>query len=86
MGIYTIQGKQKEFGQATKATSKRYDVGKCCMRFRKPDDLLLDVLGETIASMEMSDFIDVVKKAQSSRKSANPTNFFIKSVYLKITR
>lgn len=69
MGIYADTAKQKEFEQAYKATGKRYDVGKSCVRFRQLDDLPLDVIGEAIASIEMNKFVDLARAAQSQRKS-----------------
>ena len=69
MGIYTDPERQKDFEKAYRVTGKRYDVGKSCVRFRKLDDLPLDVLGEAIASIEMSEFVDLVKSAQLSRKT-----------------
>ena len=73
MGIYADTVKKKEFEQANKATGKRYDVGKSCVRFRQLDDLPLDVIGEAIASIEMSKFIDMIKATQSQRKTNQKT-------------
>jgi uncharacterized protein YdhG (YjbR/CyaY superfamily) len=52
-GIYTDEKLRDEFEHAYRATGKRYDVGKSCVRFRKLDDLPLDVLGDAIAVLEM---------------------------------
>jgi hypothetical protein len=52
-----------------KSTGKRFDTGKSCVRFRKLDDLPLPLIGETIASIKMSDFIKKVKTAHSVRKT-----------------
>jgi uncharacterized protein YdhG (YjbR/CyaY superfamily) len=68
-GIYTDENRREEFENAYRATGKRYDVGKSCVRFRKLDELPLDVLADAIATLEMGDFIDLVKKAQSIRKT-----------------
>ena len=68
-GIYASDEKREEFESAYKATGKRYDVGKSCVRFRKLDDLPLDVLGDAVAAFEMEDFIKLVTKAGSTRKS-----------------
>jgi hypothetical protein len=73
MGIYADQTKLGEFEQAYKATGKRYDVGKSCVRFRKLDDLPLDVVGEAIASIEVTEYVDMVKKAHSLRKPGKST-------------
>lgn len=67
-GIYMDEERREKFETAYRSTGKRYDVGKSCVRFRKLDDLPMDVLADAIAELEMDVFIDLVKKAQSSRK------------------
>jgi ribosomal protein S7 len=69
MAIYMTEETRQAFEKAYKATGKRYDVGKSCVRFRKLDDLPLDVIGEAIASMPMEEFVNRVKQAHSLRKS-----------------
>jgi uncharacterized protein YdhG (YjbR/CyaY superfamily) len=67
-GIYMDEPSREEFEQAYKATGKRYDVGKSCVRFKKLEDLPLPLIGETIAAISMEDFIERVKAVQSPRK------------------
>ncbi len=38
-------------------TGKKMDVGKCCVRFKKLDDLPLDLVGRTVAKISVPDFI-----------------------------
>jgi len=52
-----------------RATGKRFDFGKSCVRFHKPENLPLSLIGETIGSMTADDFIDGVKAATSARMS-----------------
>lgn len=66
-GIYSDEDAKREFEQAYKATGKRYDVGKSCVRFRRLDDLPLPLIGETIASLSVDEFIQRVKAARSKR-------------------
>jgi len=66
-GIYSDDEAKREFEQAYKATGKRYDVGKSCVRFRRLDDLPLPLIGETIASLSVDEFIDRFKAASSKR-------------------
>lgn len=68
-GIYMQEDDHTAFEAAYKATGKRFDVGKSCVRFRKLDDLPLDLIAETISSMEVKDFIARVEQAGSVRKS-----------------
>jgi uncharacterized protein DUF1801 len=56
-------------------TGKKLDMGKCCVRFKKLDDLALDLIGETIARMPARKFIEhyenVIKNyMRQSRKPA----------------
>jgi len=57
MGIYMSENARLEFEAKYQATGKRFDVGKSCVRFRKLDDLPLDLIGEAIASMQMDEFV-----------------------------
>ncbi|MDH3943263.1 MAG: DUF1801 domain-containing protein [Anaerolineae bacterium] len=68
-GIYMQEKDHTAFEAAYRETGKRYDVGKSCVRFRKLDDLPLELIAETIAAMQVEDFISRVEKAGSVRKS-----------------
>ena len=68
-GIYMSDNSRKKFETAYKATGKRFDAGKSCVRFRILDDLPLPLIGETIASIELNDFVSKVKAVHSQRKS-----------------
>jgi uncharacterized protein YdhG (YjbR/CyaY superfamily) len=65
--IYMDEDRREAFEAAYKATGKRYDAGKSCVRFRSLDDLPLDLIGETIASMEVEAFIDAMETMRSGR-------------------
>ena len=56
--IYMLQDSRVDFEKAYKATGKRLDSGKSCVRFRKLDDLPLELIGKTIASINMNAFIE----------------------------
>ncbi len=66
--IYMDDRAKQEFEAEYKATGKRYDVGKSCVRFKKLEDLPLDLVGRSIASYEVDDFIRWVKEVHSPRK------------------
>lgn len=71
-GIYIDEQVSHEFEEAYKATGKRYDVGKSCVRFRKLEDLPLDLIGDSIASLEVDEFVKKVKRQRSrARNKAN---------------
>jgi uncharacterized protein YdhG (YjbR/CyaY superfamily) len=68
-GIYISDDARDEFEKAYRATGKRLDVGKSCVRFRKLDDLPVDLIGETIASVPMDRLIARVVEVGSTRKA-----------------
>lgn len=68
-GIYASEESRREFEAAYKATGKRFDVGKSCVRFRKLDDLPLPLIGATIASLQVNELIDLEQKSKEVRKS-----------------
>lgn len=69
MGIYGSEALRERFDQAYQATGKRMDVGKSCVRFRRLDDLPLDVIGDAIAAVPLEDFLAMHDRAASLRKT-----------------
>ena len=67
-GIYASEESRAAFETAYKATGKRFDVGKSCVRFRSIDDLPLELIGETIASMTPQELIRLTEAAHQGRK------------------
>ena len=66
-GVYSLPGQAEEFEAAYRATGKRYDMGKSCVRFRKLDDLPLELIGETIAAIDLETFVADVEDARPTR-------------------
>jgi uncharacterized protein YdhG (YjbR/CyaY superfamily) len=71
-GIYMDDAARQKFEAAYRAAGKRYDVGKSCVRFRKLGDLPLELVGESIASLSVEEFIARVEKARSVQQSKRP--------------
>ena len=67
-GIYMDEELNQDFEEKYRATGKRYDVGKSCVRFRKLDDLPLELIGESIHSIDLEEFVERTK-GLSARKS-----------------
>lgn len=65
MAIYMNEKASQKFEKAYTATGKRYDVGKSCVRFKELADLPLELIGECIASLQVSEFVERVKEARS---------------------
>ncbi len=68
-GIYISDDAREQFEAAYKATGKRFDVGKSCVRFKKLDDLPLELIGETIASVEVDEPVKRTKEAHNAGKN-----------------
>ncbi len=67
---YGNPGTEKWFKSRYKASGKRMDMGKSCVRFRHADDLPLDLIGEAIARTSVDDYIVHYEKSRRGTKSA----------------
>ena len=73
MCTYMNPEHEKWFREAWKKTGKKLDMGKSCIRFKKLDDVALDVIGEAIKRVPAKQFIAVyegILKGGSKRKPA----------------
>jgi len=59
-GVYSDPAARAAFESGYRASGKRLDMGKSCVRFRSLDDLPLDVVAEAIRRFEVAEFIDLV--------------------------
>jgi uncharacterized protein YdhG (YjbR/CyaY superfamily) len=58
-GVYADDDRRDSFLDRYRETGKRLDMGKSCVRFRRIDDLPVDLIGETIAGIDVDTFIEV---------------------------
>jgi hypothetical protein len=65
MGIYGEEGAAAWLRERWATTGKKLDLGKSCLRFRRIDDLALDVVGEAIARTSVEDFIAAYERSRS---------------------
>jgi len=59
MGVY-VDGEDNEsqwFRKAWAKTGKKLDMGKCCVRFKKLEDIALDVVGESVRRLPAKKYI-----------------------------
>ena len=63
-GVYADPVVRQDFENAYRATGKRFDMGKSCVRFRRLDDLPLDLVGDAIARYPMNAFVDLYHHAR----------------------
>ena len=64
MSVYGDQTQVARLKEKFRSAGKKLDIGKACIHFRSADDLPLDVVGETIASMPIDRWIAVARWAR----------------------
>jgi hypothetical protein len=64
MGVYGDEGVHKRFREDYLAAGKKLDMGKACVRFKKLEDLPLEVIGKTIASVSLEKFVACYRKSR----------------------
>ncbi len=76
MSLYVCAGygaAGEAFRKAWAKTGKKLDMGVCCIRFRKVEDLALDLIGESIRSMPVKTFIEFYEtQLKTARRGKKP--------------
>ncbi len=70
MNVYADPGTTQWFVDSYKATGKKLDMGKSCVRFKKLDDLPLDLIGEAVARTPMEEWVAVYEASRPAKRSA----------------
>lgn len=63
--LYSDEAQAHWFADAFARAGKRLDMGKSCVRFKRVDDLPLDVIGEAIARSTPDEYIGIYERARS---------------------
>lgn len=63
-GPYSGPAAGDAFREACLATGRRLDMGKSCVRFRRLEDLPLDVVGDEVARLDVEQFLGLVDRAR----------------------
>ncbi len=63
-GVYADDESRDRFLTSYKETGKRLDMGKSCVRFRKLDDLPVELIGKAIAEFSVDEFIELSESAR----------------------
>jgi uncharacterized protein YdhG (YjbR/CyaY superfamily) len=64
MSVYSDHASSTEFEAAYRATGKKLDMGKSCVRFRRIEDLPLELIGSTIAATSAQDYVDMYESTR----------------------
>jgi hypothetical protein len=68
MGLYADSGEAKEFRDRWTEDGRRLDMGKSCLRFKRADDLRLDLIAETVAATPPDGMIALHERAQAAAR------------------
>ena len=64
MNIYGNPADEEWFVQHYKATGKRLNMGKSCVRFKTIDDLPVDLIGEAVARTPVESYIKIYEDSR----------------------
>lgn len=69
MNIYQVDKSENWFKSEYKKSGKKLDMGKSCVRFKKLDDLPLDVIGKAVALTPVKKFIENYEKGRGEKRN-----------------
>lgn len=67
IGIYADEKLSKTFEESYKATGKKMDIGRSCVRFKQIDDLPLFLIGKAIAAVSSDDIIRYYENSRTKK-------------------
>lgn len=70
MCVYSHQGSRAGFEEKFRASGKKLDMGKSCVRFRKLEDLPLEVIGETVAATSVEEYIQMYRESRTRQRAS----------------
>ncbi len=69
MGIYVDADLSKWFEtEFRKLSQKKLDMGKSCIRFKKPEDIPIDLIGKLVTRMTPARWIEIYELSMNKRK------------------
>lgn len=73
MSLYQDPALLEWFIAAWKKTGKRLDMGKCCVRFQRIEDIPLDVIGKLFRRTTLAKFLRQYEQCLAARPAATKT-------------
>ena len=70
--VYGDPDTERWFRERFAASGKRLDMGKSCVRFRRLEDLPLDVIGEAIARVPLEQYVARYAAVRGSSRKVRP--------------
>ena len=73
MGCYANEKDRVAFEKSSKAAGKKLDAGKSCIRFKKIEDLPLDLIAQQVGKYSVEGYIKLYEKSRisSQKKRTN---------------
>jgi hypothetical protein len=68
MAVYADSAEESRLREQWTARGTKLDMGKCCLRFKRVDDLHEDLVAEVVASVPMDEYVDKARAARSGRR------------------
>ncbi len=65
MGVYADPEAREWFERAYAERGKKLDMGKSCLRFKRLDDLPLDVIGTLLARTPVDEFLRLYEASRN---------------------
>lgn len=69
MTVYGDAKLRRTFEVAYKRAGKKLDMGGCCVHFKKLEDLPLEVVGNTIASVPVDEYVERYQSLRRKKKT-----------------
>jgi len=69
MNIYCDKETEAWFAERYKASGKKLDMGKSCLRFKKLEDLPLGLIGEAVAHTPVDEFIRLYEASRKNTRA-----------------
>lgn len=70
MCVYGHSGEDRAFRKAWAKTGKRLDMGKSCIRFKRVEDLALDVIADTIKRTPVKAYVEFYERSLLANNKA----------------
>ena len=64
MGVYCDQSTREWFEGEAAGRGAKLDIGKACVRFKRLDDLPLDLVGEAIALIPVDEYMRIYEQSR----------------------
>jgi hypothetical protein len=65
MGVYGSAALRRKLAAAFAKAGKRLDMGKSCLRFKKPEDVPLPAIGRIVAAVPLRTYLAAYQKARA---------------------